>query len=730
MPASPQDSPNTFRLVLCLALALVSSLALAPPAAGDPAHGRAWELVTSHDSLGVQLFSARGWSVDGDRVAYASLGPMPGAASGELVATSVAVRGANDWESHPIGQPFTVAAAQAGGVLSLAASRDLSTWIWGSASQLLPGAPSAPMAGLYRRAPDGTLTLLGPIAPGSFFGTPSFLQAPVLPAASDDVGHAGLNSTEPLLPADSGRVEGRAAYELDESGLQFIGVNDEDQPLSTCGSVLGNGISGVLAALHPMSRDGSRIFLTSPDPSASACAEPTQVYLREDDTTTLISASQCTRPDCNPPADVNFVGAPPDGSSAFLTTTRQLTDDDVDSGTDLYRVDISTGDLTRLSAGPAGVSANVIAPIKASDDGDRVYFIAGGALVPGEGTTGGRNLYLRDGGEIHFVTTLAKTSNLNSAVVSEDGSVFLFTTTAKLLPGDVDIHSDVYRYDAAGDVLQQISIGENGQGNAALAATLPGPGEYGPFPGHNPNPLTADGTRAFIETEEALVAGDTNEEHDVYEWWAGSIGLVSSGTGSENGVAFAGASANGGNAFFTTRESLLPRDDDGGEVDLYVARIGGGFPEADPPTSCVGEECQGPLPPAEPERTAPATATLAPLGGNPSTGGKERRFAVWIDPRDRRELAETGRARIHVWVPSPGRVSLVGIAGVGDRRAVVARETAVASREGGIVLRFRLSPAARRALREREQVLLLRLIVRHSQSPHPRTLVLRLGATR
>ncbi|HEX6752996.1 MAG TPA: hypothetical protein VF093_05365 [Solirubrobacterales bacterium] len=716
---------------LCLlALALVTSLALVSQAAADPAHGRAWELVSAQDSLGVQLFSPRGWSVDGERVAYASQGPLPGAVAGELVATSVAVRGADGWESHPVGQPFTAPTAQAGGVLSLAASRDLSTWIWGSTSQLLPGAPSAPMAGLYRRAPDGALTLLGPIAPGSLFGAPSFLQAPVLPAASDDVGHAGLNSTEPLLPADSGRVEGRGAYEADESGLQFVGVDDEGKPLSTCGSVLGNGVSSGLAALHPMSRDGSRIFITSPDPSASKCPDPTRVYLREGGTTTLISASQCTRPDCNAPADVNFMGALPDGSSAFLTTTQQLTDDDVDSGTDLYRADLSTGDLTRLSAGPAGVSANVIAPIRAAPDGDPVYFIAPGALVPGKGTAGGRNLYLHDGDQIHFVSTLSKSGSLNGAAVSEDGSVLLFATTGALLPSDVDVHSDVYRYDADEDVLQQVSIGENGEGNAALAATLPGPGEFGPFPGHDPNPLAADGTRAFIETTEALVAEDTNEEHDVYEWWAGSIGLVSSGTGSENGVAFGGASADGGNAFFTTREPLLPRDDDGGEVDLYVARIGGGFPETEPPPPCQGEECQGPLPSPGSERAVAATATLSPLGGSPSAGGEERRFSVWIDPKARRELAKTGQGQIHVWVPAPGRISLLGIAAVGDRQVVVARESVVASRKGAVVLRLQLSPAARRALREREEVLRLRLIVRHSQSPDPRTLLLKLKGPR
>lgn len=720
---------GTLRHGICLALVLLIAIVLTPQATGAPAHGRAWELVTSQDTLGVQIFSARGWSADGNRVAYASLGPMPGAVSGELVATSVAVRGANGWESHPVGQPFTAGAAQAGGVLSLAASHDLSTWIWGSASPLLPGAPSAPMAGLYRRAPDGTLTLLGAVTPGSFFGTPSFLEAPVLPAASDDVGHAGLNSTEPLLPADSGRVEGRAAYELDVSGLQFAGVDDEGKPLSTCGSVLGNGVSTALAAPHPMSRDGSRIFLTSPDPSASKCPDPTRVYLREGSTTTPISASQCTRADCNPPADVSFAGALSDGSSAFLTTTQQLTDDDTDSVADLYRADPSTGDLTRLSAGPSGAPANVLTPIRVADDGDRIYFIALGALVPGKGTAGGRNLYLRDGDEVRFVATLSKSGSLNTAAVSEDGGVLLFSTTGQVLPSDVDIHSDVYRYDADEDALQQVSIGEQGQGNEALAATIPGAGEYGPFPGHGPNPLTPDGTRAFIETEEALVDEDTNEEHDVYEWSEGSIGLVSSGTGSENGVAFAGASADGGNAFFTTRESLLPRDDDGGEADIYVARIGGGFPEGGPPEPCEGEECQGPLPPAGAERAGPASETLAPPGVSPSAGTEKRSFAVWIDPKARRELARTGRGQIHAWVPSPGRISLLGIADVGERQVVVARETAVASQKGAVVLRFQLSTAARRALLGGEG-LRLRLTVRHSQSPDPRTLVLRLGGAR
>jgi hypothetical protein len=713
---------------LCLALALATFLAPVSQAAGDPAHGRAWELVSADVPLGVQLFSPRGWNADGDRVAYASLGPLPGADAGELVATSVAVRGANGWESHPVGQPFTATSAQAGGVLSLAASHDLSTWIWGSTSPLLPGAPPAPMAGLYRRAPDGTLTLLGPIAPESFFGAPSFLQAPVLPAASDDLGHVGLNSAEPLLPEDSGRVAGRAAYEADESGLQFAGVDDEGKPLSTCGSVLGNGGAGGTAAGNPMSRDGSRIFLTSPDPSVPACADPTRVYLREGANTTSISASQCTRPDCNPPADVNFMGALADGSSAFLATTMQLTDDDVDKSNDLYRADLPSGDLTRLSVGPPGIPANVLAPIRAASEGDRVYFIATGALVPGKGTAGGRNLYLRDGDEIRFVATLSKSGSLSSAAVSEDGGVLLFSTTGALLPSDVDIHSDVYRYDADEDLLQQVSIGAQGQGNAALPATLPGPGEYGPFPGHDPHPLTADGARAFIETEEALVAEDTNEEHDVYEWWAGSLGLISSGTGSENGVAFAGAGADGGNAFFTTGESLLPGDDDGGEVDLYVARIGGGFPEAEPPSPSEEEECQGPLPPARPERAAPATATPTPLGESPSVGG-ERRFAVWAGPQAPRELAETGRTQIFARVPSPGRVSLVGIARVGDRRVVVARETAVARQEGRIALQLRLSQAARRALRG-GQVLRLRLTVRHSGSPRPRTLLLELRAAR
>jgi hypothetical protein len=68
--------------------------------------------------------------------------------------------------------------------------------------------------------------------------------------------------------------------------------------------------------------------------------------------------------------------------------------------------------------------------------------------------------------------------------------------------------------------------------------------------------------------------------------------------------------ASGENVFFTTRDRLVAADQDD-LIDLYDARVGGGFAaEAQPPIPCSGETCQPPTPvPAE-----AASASQNPLG--------------------------------------------------------------------------------------------------------------------
>ena len=81
---------------------------------------------------------------------------------------------------------------------------------------------------------------------------------------------------------------------------------------------------------------------------AGGCGAPNppakEVWARIDATTSFdVSASHCTRPDCNAPADATFEGATPDGSRVFFTTTQQLLNGDIDQTNDLYACDIPAG---------------------------------------------------------------------------------------------------------------------------------------------------------------------------------------------------------------------------------------------------------------------------------------------------------------------------------------------------------------------------------------------------
>lgn len=696
------------KLPLAVLAWLAASLLSLPPAADAavPGQGRAWELVTSGDTNGAPMVGVRGWSADGDRILLTTLGPLPGAPAGELLASASAARTPQGWAVTPVGNAFTAPTPELQYPALLATSADLSSWLWASSRPLLPGAPSDPMLGLYRQqVADGTLTLLGS-AGGSFEGF-------ILMDASAELDHVAFQTQAHLLPIDAGRTQGSDAYELVGSTLRLVGVNDAGVPFSSCGSVVGNGVADSSRTLNAMSRDGRRIFFSAPP----ACGEPQRVYLREDGARTdEVSASACARPDCNAPQQVTFVGATPDGSQAFLVTSQQLSDDDVDEAPDLYRRTLPNGALARLSAGPLGVVANVSQPVvRASGDGQRVYFVATGALVPGAGEEGRPNLYLSDHGTLRFVAT-ADDIDLSRAEITHNGGTIAFTTARALLPGDLDASTDVYRYEAASGTLTQVSLGDAGRGNQPLNADFEATGQFGTLPLPNlPRRHLSDDGRVFFTTSEALVPEDHNQTNDVYERANGTLGLITSGAandGTNATLAFEGVSADGRSAFFATAETLLAADRDRGDSDLYVARLGGGFPESPPPAPCTGDACQGP-PLGRVDRPSPDSvaavddsAPAAPFGLRP------------LRAKALRRLAATGRTQLVVDVPAAGRLSLVARARTAARSrvgrlAVVGRAGATVRRAGVVRLTLRLSRTAVEALAARGS-LGLTLSVRHS----------------
>ena len=158
------------------------------------------------------------------------------------------------------------------------------------------------------------------------------------------------------------------------------------------------------------------------------------------------------------------------------------------------------------------------------------------------------------------------------------------------------------------------------------------------YPYSLPRDLSADGSRVFFETEEALLAADSNSVMDVYEWeregagscvrdGGGCLYLISSGVSSEPSY-FAQASSSGGDVFFFTRQSLVGQDEDE-LVDLYDAREGRRVRRAES-TVCAGAVSRSKRAIRRRRRCPPPAAHERAVRGRrkPRAGGQRRASAT------------------------------------------------------------------------------------------------------
>jgi hypothetical protein len=149
--------------------------------------------------------------------------------------------------------------------------------------------------------------------------------------------------------------------------------------------------------------------------------------------------------------------------------------------------------------------------------------------------------------------------------------------------------------------------------------------------------LVDGGDRLFFSSFESLSPQDTNDQPDVYEWEApgsgvctvdassysardgGCVQLVSSG-GSSAASVFVDSDEEGNEVFFTTEANLVPEDT--GLIDIYDARVDGGFVSATAKVECEGQACQSPV--AAPQTAEPGSTAGRGEGniGPPSTPRK------------------------------------------------------------------------------------------------------------
>jgi hypothetical protein len=160
--------------------------------------------------------------------------------------------------------------------------------------------------------------------------------------------------------------------------------------------------------------------------------------------------------------------------------------------------------------------------------------------------------------------------------------------------------------------------------------------------------ISADASRIFFQTQDALVPTDTNSPcsfdasvgyfpcTDVYEWNDGRLSLVTTGTGSKD-LGLLGVGESGEDVFFYTAARLVGWDQDN-LIDVYDARIGTGLPEPPvQPAACEGEACRG-AGSSVPTATGAGTAVFQGPG-NPTDNTRK------ACPKGKRKVRRAGKAR-------------------------------------------------------------------------------------
>jgi hypothetical protein len=176
-------------------------------------------------------------------------------------------------------------------------------------------------------------------------------------------------------------------------------------------------------------------------------------------------------------------------------------------------------------------------------------------------------------------------------------------------------------------------------------------------PGSLPQPrYLLDSGRLYFDSQDSLVPADTNgNAEDVYQYepegmgscnrQGGCVSLISGGREATDSN-FLAIDDSGANVFFTTRDRLAPADTDE-LIDLYDARVNGGFPPPPSVGECRGEGCQ--LTPPVPPESMPASPNVVDPGnvkpGGCKKGSVKRRGRCVKKPKHEKHKSQAKKAK-------------------------------------------------------------------------------------
>jgi hypothetical protein len=632
---------------------------------------RAYEMVSPVDKNGGNIAtgnSARGYpstfeqsSADGNSLTYSSATAFADAVSGPWSSQYIATRDSTaGWITHAISAPIGSPIFSGGAGLTVkldsaykAFSADLSDgWFVQSANPVLDGCGAEGFVNLYRRDNDtGAYEALTTAAPSNQ-APQDYVAEPL--GFSADGSHAVFRANGKLT-SDAADITGNQLYEhIAGPGcgeLRLVSVLPDDEP-SDQPSIAGYEINQVLPesrenlVMNAISDDGSRIFWTT-----GPFGGPYSFYVRINGTETVKIIDGGV-----------FQMASADGSHVILALEGgQLFDFNVD---------------TKV---PVEIGKNVLGTVGGSEDASRFYFVSTDS-VGGQGKAGSPNLYLyqRDVGT-KFVATLSSDDvSINAPFsvnnprparranrISPDGRFLVFLSNQPLTgydnadatTGKPDL--EVYRYDSVSGDLSCLSCRASnarpegreisGFNSFKFGVAAQIPAWQTQF--YASRALLDDGSRVFFESFDDLVPRDTNGRMDVYQWEqagtgscdesdrtfsaasGGCVELISAGSGDTDSN-FVDASPSGSDVFFKTDRGLVAQDP--GLIDIYAARVDGGFPPPSPRRQDCEDE-SGCLP-----APTPSPPAGQPGSGNPGPGNPAVKPPC---PKGKRPIVRAGKVR-------------------------------------------------------------------------------------
>ena len=353
--------------------------------------------------------------------------------------------------------------------------------------------------------------------------------------ASEDGTLAFFVTSEQLTSADQ------------DSSFDVYSRSDTTTALISTATGVGNGPH--TAVFNGTSADGSAVVFTTSEQMVAADTDTRpDIYLRSAGDTSLVSTGPTGG---NGAIDPIFFDISADGSRVFFETNESLVSGDVDTAADVYE---RAGTSTALvSAG--GVASNAANYAGSSADGSKVFFETDESLDAGD-LDAVSDVYERSAG----TTTLASTGPSDGTgafpaffrAASGDGSRVFFSTARALTAADVDSAADVYERASGATALVSA-------GTASLPAFF--------------SQASGDGSSAFFLTQESLSGSDTDSQADVYKASGGTTLLISTGPGVTGGNGpfdpqLTGISADGSVAFLQSQERLTT-DDLENEDDVF-----------------------------------------------------------------------------------------------------------------------------------------------------------------